>query len=94
MVCIEAMLAGCAIAGTRHAGIPECVTDGVTGLLAAEGDSAGLADRLRTMMADAPRTQAMGAAGRVRALKDFNLTIQSEKLEQLLLGVAKPAGIR
>jgi glycosyltransferase involved in cell wall biosynthesis len=94
MVCIEAMLAGCAIVGTRHAGIPECVTDGVTGLLAAEGDATGLAERLRAMTADVARTQAMGGAGRARALKDFNLGVQSAKLEQLLLGVAKPAGIR
>jgi glycosyltransferase involved in cell wall biosynthesis len=89
MVCIEAMLAGCAVAATRHAGIPECVTDGVTGMLAEEEDEAGLAERLRAMMADTQRTLAMGEAGRARALKDFNLSIQSAKLEELLLGVAK-----
>jgi glycosyltransferase involved in cell wall biosynthesis len=90
MVCIEAMLSGCAILGARHAGIPECVTDGVCGLLADEGDSAGLAARLRSMISDVPRTLAMGEAGRVRARKDFNLALQSARLEQLLLGVAKP----
>lgn len=93
MVCIEAMLAGCAVGGTRHAGIPECVTDGVTGLLAAEGDATGLAERLRAMMSDVPRTQAMGLAGRARALKDFNLNVQSARLEQVLLAVAKPEAI-
>lgn len=88
-VCVEAMLSGCAIAATRHAGIPECVKDGVTGLLVAEGDHAALGERLVRMTGDVAATRAMGQAGRELALKDFNLERQSARLQELLLGVAK-----
>ncbi len=87
-VCIEAMLSGCAIAATNHAGIPECVKDGVTGLLSPEGDAAALADRLEKLTANMDATRAMGLAGRDLALSDFNLDTQSKRLQDLLLGVA------
>lgn len=88
MVCLEAMASGCAVAATRHAGIPECITDSVNGWLVPEGDHTALADRLRAMMADPAGVARMGAAGRDRALVDFNLDTQSARLEKLLLDVA------
>lgn len=91
MVCIEAMLAGCAVVATRHAGIPECVKDGQTGLLSPEGDAQALAASLEKLIANPEATRAMGQAGREVALRDFNLDIQSKRLEDLLLGVAPPA---
>ena len=86
-VCVEAMLSGCAIAATRHAGIPECVREGETGLLVAEGDHAALGERLVRMTSDVGATLAMGARGRDLALRDFNLDVQSKRLQGLLLGV-------
>ena len=38
LVCVEAMLSNCALAATKHAGIPECVEDGKTGYLVDERD--------------------------------------------------------
>ena len=87
-VCIEAMLSGCAIAATRHAGIPECVKDGETGLLVPEGDDTALADRLERLTGNITATLAMGAAGRELAMRDFNLDTQSRRLQDLLLSVA------
>ncbi len=87
MVCMEAMFAGCALAATHHAGIPECVRDGETGYLVAERDHTALADRLTRLMSDPARTRAMGEAGRAVAMTDFNLNIQSKKLQDLILGV-------
>jgi len=92
LVCVEAMLAGCALAATRHAGIPECVKDGETGYLVDEGDDAALADRLGRLIADEAATRAMGEAGRQFALSDFNLSVQSRRLEEHLMGVAAAAG--
>lgn len=91
LVCIEAMLSGCALAATRHAGITECVKDGVTGYLVDEGDEAALADRLARMLTDKDRTMRMGEEGREFALSDFNLQKQSKKLEGYLLNLAKKA---
>ena len=88
LVCIEAMLSGCALAATRHSGIVECVKDGETGFLCDEGDSDALAANLRKMMADPAATARMGDAGRAFAMQDFNLQTQSRKLETHLLNIA------
>jgi len=92
LVCIEAMLSGCALAATRHAGIPECVRDGETGYLVEENDAHALADRLSRMISDKDATREMGRKGRALALSDFNLAHQSRKLQDHLLGVARAAG--
>ncbi len=92
LVCIEAMLSGCALAATRHAGIPECVKDGETGYLVDEGDDAALADRLARMLSDRERTARMGEAGRAFAMESFNLQTQSRKLESYLIDLAVKAG--
>lgn len=88
LVCIEAMLSGCALAATRHAGIPECVKDGETGYLVDEGDAAALTERLRLLLTDPGKTAAMGEAGRALALEAFNLKTQSAKLESHLINLA------
>ncbi|MEM9939094.1 MAG: glycosyltransferase [Pseudomonadota bacterium] len=88
LVCIEAMLSGCALAATRHAGIPECVREGETGYLVDEGDADGLAEALRKMLSDRDATARMGYAGRAFAMEHFNLQNQSAKLEQYLLDLA------
>jgi colanic acid/amylovoran biosynthesis glycosyltransferase len=43
---MEAMATGLPVVCTAHSGIPELVQDGVTGLLAPEGDALALAERL------------------------------------------------
>jgi len=88
LVCIEAMLSGCALAATRHAGITECVKEGETGYLVDEGDAAGLAKDLRKMLTNREATARMGEAGRAFALESFNLQKQSAKLEEHLLRIA------
>ncbi|MCA8902373.1 MAG: glycosyltransferase [Hyphomonas sp.] len=92
LVCVEAMLSGCALAATYHAGIPECVKDGETGYLVAEKDVEALADRLGRMIADPAKTREMGQKGREFALSDFNLEKQSRRLQDHLLRVAQEAG--
>ncbi|MEN0078747.1 MAG: glycosyltransferase, partial [Pseudomonadota bacterium] len=92
LVCVEAMLCACALAATRHAGIPECVSDGKTGFLVDEGDSAALAERLDQMVSNAEATRAMGEAGRALALERFNLIAQSKRLERHLVALAEARG--
>lgn len=92
LVCIEAMLSGCALAATRHAGIPECVRDGETGYLVDEEDAVALADRIGRMIDNPEATLQMGEAGRQFALESFNLRRQSRLLEDHLLKVARDAG--
>ncbi|MEO1552670.1 MAG: glycosyltransferase [Pseudomonadota bacterium] len=88
LVCIEAMLSGCALAATRHSGIVECVRDGETGYLCDEGDASALAENLRRMLSNPDATADMGKAGRALAMDSFNLQIQSQKLESHLMRIA------
>ena len=60
----EAQATGMPVIATRHAGIPECVEDGVSGLLAPEGDTAGIAAHMATLLADPARWEPMGRRGR------------------------------
>jgi len=71
---LEAMACGTAVAGSRTGGIPEVVADGETGLLVPPDDPAELALALNTLLADPDRADAMGQAGRKRAVAEFSWT--------------------
>ncbi len=63
-VVIEAMATGTPVIGSRVGGIPDLVTDGVTGFLVPPGDETALAGRLRHLLADADLARAMGERAR------------------------------
>jgi glycosyltransferase involved in cell wall biosynthesis len=72
-VILEAMAAGLPIVSTRHAAIPETVTDGAEGFLVAAGDVDALADRLRALATDPALRARMGARARDTLLARFTL---------------------
>ena len=49
---MEAQLSALPVVSTRHAGIPDVVIDGGTGLLVEEGDVRGMAEAMERLMAD------------------------------------------
>jgi glycosyltransferase involved in cell wall biosynthesis len=61
---LEAMAAGVPVVTTPVGGIPEVVTDGVTGFLTPPGDVATLELRLRKLLLDRSLAATIGAAGR------------------------------
>ena len=67
LVLLEASAAGLPVIGTRDSGTEDAVDDGVTGLLVAQGDHAGLAAALVQLLTDEPLAARMGAAGRAKA---------------------------
>jgi starch synthase len=71
IVNLEAMACGTAVVGSRTGGIPEVVAEGVTGLLVPPGDPEALAAALNVLLRDPDRAQAMGQAGRKRAVAEF-----------------------
>ncbi len=71
IVNLEAMACGTAVVGTRTGGIPEVVADGETGLLVPVGEPEPLADALNVLLRDPDRAEAMGQAGRKRAVSEF-----------------------
>lgn len=64
---VEAMYCGVPVVATRTGGIPQVVVDGVTGLLVAPGDAAGLAEAIDRLLGDPWLRRRMGEHGRQRA---------------------------
>lgn len=91
-VIMEAMALGVPVVATRHAGIPEIVTDRVTGLLVPESDPAALAEAIMAIKSYPE------AAGRMRgeAYADvrarFDARRQSRILERRLMELSAFVG--
>jgi starch synthase len=71
IVNLEAMACGTAVVGSRTGGIPEVVVEGETGLLVPPGDPEALAAALNVLLRDPDLAEAMGQAGRKRAVAEF-----------------------
>jgi glycosyltransferase involved in cell wall biosynthesis len=70
-VVAQAMAAGKAVVASRVGGIPEMVTDGVTGFLVEPEDEGALAERMRRVLDDEQLSSRMGLRARDRALERF-----------------------
>jgi glycosyltransferase involved in cell wall biosynthesis len=70
---LEAAAAGRAIVTTDVPGCRDAIDPGGSGLLVPPRDATSLAAALRALLEDAPRREAMGCAGRVRAERDFGV---------------------
>ncbi|WFU38857.1 glycosyltransferase family 4 protein [Bradyrhizobium sp. CB82] len=73
MSVLEAMAYGKPVVASRIGGIPELVVDGETGVLFEPGDADELRMLVSRLMSDASLRARMGAAGRIRAEKQFSI---------------------
>ena len=80
---LEAMAAEVPVVATAVGGIVDAVTDGCEGLLVPWGDAARLASAVERMIDDAAARKRMGAAGRIRAERDFSIARMTERYLQL-----------
>lgn len=80
---VEAQACGTPVVGYRSGGVTETLVHGETGLLAKEGDQTELAEHVLTLLRDDDLRQRMGRAGRARVLQEFDMRIQSRRLEAL-----------
>ena len=83
IVNLEAMACGTAVAGSRVGGIPEVVDDGRTGILVPPDDPVELAAALNTLVRDPGLAEAMGLAGRERAVAEFGWTTVAQQTAEL-----------
>lgn len=80
---LEAMVWQRPVVATRVGGIPDIVEDGVTGRLIADDDEVALTDVLKSWAENPAHAQALGQAGRIRALTQFAFDRSIARHEQL-----------
>jgi glycosyltransferase involved in cell wall biosynthesis len=80
------------VVATRHAGIPEVVIDGSTGLLVEEGDVAGMAEAMLRLVLDPDLAERLGSAGQRRVKAHFTVDRHLQDITDLLLQVQLKPG--
>lgn len=88
MVYLEAALQGLPVVAYATGGVPQAVVDGVTGLLAPEKDVAGLSQRLLALLTTPELAATLGASGRERVLRDFDVVARTAELEDIYTSAA------
>jgi starch synthase len=92
IVNLEAMACGTAVVASRVGGIPEVVEDGKTGLLVPPGRPEDLAAALNVLLRDPGLAEAMGQAGRARAVAEFGWPAVAEQTVALYSQLMPSAG--
>ena len=77
---MEAHASGLPVVSTRHAGVPEVVLDGQSGLLVPENDPDVLARAIRQLIRDNEDWPTLGAAGRAHVEETFDVAPCTEEL--------------
>jgi colanic acid/amylovoran biosynthesis glycosyltransferase len=86
-VIMEAMALGVPVVATRHAGIPEIISDTVTGLLVAEADAVALSEAIRTLKNQPDLANRLRGEAYADVRARFDADRQSALLERMLLGI-------
>ena len=87
VVLMEAMAIGLPVVTSWHSGIPELVQDGISGLLVAERDVDGLADRLLYLLEHPEMWPGMGRAGREFVEKNYDMDKLNDRLVDIFRGL-------
>jgi len=85
----EAMATGVPVVATRHSGTPELIVDGEHGLLANEGDIAGLAQACIRLLDDRELAMRCSRAARHRVVSLFDEGRLNDRLSEVLTEVAR-----
>jgi glycosyltransferase involved in cell wall biosynthesis len=87
VVLIEAMAMELPVVSTNCDGVMDIMVDGVTGIMVPPKDPRALAAGLERMLKDPGLRRRYGTAGRVRVLKRFDQSAQTDRLEQIYAGL-------
>lgn len=86
MVYLEASATGLPVVAGDSGGAPDAVLAGRTGHIVDGRSPAAVADRIAGLLSDPAAAAAMGAAGRVWALEEWNWDLQAQRLRELFEG--------
>ncbi|MAW96654.1 MULTISPECIES: glycosyltransferase [unclassified Leeuwenhoekiella] len=81
---LEASAAGVPIISTNHAGIPDVVEHGKTGLLCAEGDVDAMAENIIYLLDNPQIVKDMGQAGKIIVKKYFTMERYISSLNEII----------
>ena len=84
MALLEAQASGLPVVAGDVGGVPDIVSDGATGLLSPEGDSAVFAGNLDRLLSDTDLARRLGAAGREQANRHHSLESVASQLSAAL----------
>jgi len=88
----EAMGCEIPVIASDAGGLPEVVTDGMTGLVVPKGDADALAQAIARLLGDPGLRERFGKAGREDALKRFSWDIAARRFEQLYISCLESRG--
>lgn len=91
---VEAAMSGCLLIGTEVGGIGDIIIDNETGLLAAEKDSAALADKIIYALRNMDKLEPVRKKGRERCIKLYDWQVIARKYADLLRGVTSERQIK
>lgn len=83
MVFLEAQALGVPVVSTRSGGIPEAVSDTVSGYLVAEKNAESLAERMLYILNNGPVRETLGAQARLFVERKFDIRTQTVGLENI-----------
>jgi glycosyltransferase involved in cell wall biosynthesis len=81
---LEAGAAGLPVVSTRHAGIADAVIHGQTGFLVAEGDVAGMAEHMCTLLENKALCRKLGENARAHIRANYNIKQHIACLQNLI----------
>jgi glycosyltransferase involved in cell wall biosynthesis len=81
---LEASAAGIAVVSTIHAGIPDVIEDGRTGLLVQEHDVMGMARNMIRLIEEPNLAQELGSKGKENIKNNFTLQRHIDVLDSLI----------
>jgi len=82
---LEAMATGLPVFATEHGGIPEAIENGASGVLVPEQDDEALARAMLNAVQDPGLLSRIGHAGGGAVRKNFDLSMQARRLEEIYL---------
>jgi len=87
---LEASAAGLAVISTRHAGIPDVIIHGKTGLLVEEHDVDGMAENMIKLLDNTELAKVLGTNGKKHIKDNFTIKRHINVLDELIKKAIRP----